>query len=77
MAEERMALLDMEASLREDSSGQYRKELIDRLTESSYQLKRSLDSGLPPDEFERVNRLREAVEAASMVIEKVWEAMHG
>jgi hypothetical protein len=71
------AMLEMEAKLRKDAGGNYRKEVRDQLSGYSVQLKRTLDSGLPPDEFQAVSKLKDAVEAASDVVGKVWQSFHG
>jgi type III secretion system YseE family protein len=75
--EEPQALLDMEERLKADTEGVYLKEILERLSLSSDRLKKSLDQGLPPDEFQAINTLKDAVEDASRVVKSVWESIHG
>ena len=76
MEEAMVDMLDMEAKLKKDQGGRFRKEVIDRLSEYSARLKKSMDSGLSPAEFQATSRLKDAVDAASMVIDKVWKNIH-
>jgi len=77
MEEVTLDMLDMEAKLMKDKGGSYRKEIMDRLSEYSAQVKKALDSGLSPAEFQDANRLKDAVDAASTVVDKVWKSIHG
>lgn len=77
MEETAVPLLDMEEGLKKDADGTYRKEIVDQFAAFSSQIKRTMDSGLPPDEFQKWEQLRNGVDAASNVVEKVWGGMHG
>ena len=76
MEEEKIPVLEMEERLEKDVGGAYKKALVEQLASHLTELKRALDSGLPPDDFQAARRLKDAVEAASVVVEKVWEGMH-
>jgi type III secretion system YseE family protein len=74
--EEPLAMLDMEERLKDDTDGVYLKEILDRLAVSSDEIKKALDQGLPPDEFQVMGALKDAVQDASKVVKSVWESIH-
>jgi len=72
----RMRLLDIENRLAEDSSGNYRDEVCDQLRTDAREVKRRIDSGLTPDEFQDAGRYLAALEAAISVVEQAWRFEH-
>jgi type III secretion system YseE family protein len=76
MADEPLYMLDMEAQLDQDASGAYRKQVLEQLSGCLGEVKAAMDAGLPPETFQRVEKLKDAVEAAGAVVEKVWDSIH-
>lgn len=76
MKGEQTSLILMEEDLQKDVEGTYCKETTKKLGYHLTEVKKVLDSGLPPDEFDAVSKMRDAIEAASTVIEKVWRGLH-
>lgn len=76
MEETAETLLDIEENLKKDRDGTYKKEIMDQFAAHLSQIKRAMDSGLPPEEFQKMEKLKNAVDAASDVVEKVWKGMH-
>jgi type III secretion system YseE family protein len=74
MEEEKIYMLTMEEELEKDANGSYRKDLTDQLAEHLAEVKRAMDSGLSPDEFSGMQKLKQALEAATEVVEKYWES---
>ena len=76
MEEAAAAMLDMEAKLEQDDDGAYRSDVLALLDKHAGEIKSALDSGLPPEDFERAKQLQEAIEAASFVVDRVWQRSH-
>jgi hypothetical protein len=66
----------LEVRLKSDESGQERDALIERLDREASALKRRLDSGVPPAEFESIRRVREACLAGVQVVQMIWRLHH-
>ena len=64
-------LLDIEEKLSNDSSGQFQKEILEELHGYISVIKKELDKGLAPGEFAVIDKLREALNQAVVVVEKV------
>ena len=67
---------DIELALKEDVSGEYKKLLIAELTEEAQNIKQHLNKGVSKQEYEQLEPLLKATEAASQVVEKVWQQVH-
>ena len=72
-----MRVLDMEEKLAEDTDGAYRNGVCELLRADVREVKRHIDSGLTPDEFQRTDRYLAALESAIAVVERVWQSEHG
>ncbi len=66
----------MEQRLAEDQDGAYRDSLCRAFRGELAKVKRQLDSGLPPDEFQQASRLTAALETAISVVERIWRVEH-
>jgi len=71
-----ITMLALEEQLQADGEGQLRDRLLAELEEEAQQLKRQLDRGVPPQEFQTLSRLQDAVEAARLTIKVVWLNFH-
>ena len=76
MEEAIAAMLEIEEKLAGDTAGVFRKEIVDILGECASVLKGALDSGLPPDEYEQLKKLTDAIQAASTTVDRVWKGPH-
>lgn len=76
MTAEVVRMVDMEQKLAADHDGAYRDQLTRQLTDDRQAIKRTIDAGLPPDEFERADRLLAAHDGALQVIATLWSAAH-
>lgn len=70
-------MVDMEKSLKEDKDGSFRDQLVRQFDDELAALKRQVDRGLPPDEFEQATRLQQALTEARSVVEILWNSEHG
>ena len=77
MDKEPEVILDMEERLKEDAQGTYLQETLDSFSLALQQIKKSLTTGLPPDQFQATNKLKDAIEDAASVVQRVWKGLHG
>lgn len=66
----------LEDELQTDVQGVLRRRLLEELGQQAGQIKRVLDNGVSPTEFERLYSLHTAVAAAATVVDKVWQRFH-
>lgn len=69
-------VLDIEAALKNDPSGEYKRTLIGELLGQANGIKSELNKGVGPDDYKRLQALLQATETASEVVEKVWQQIH-
>lgn len=72
-----MHLLEIEERLATDATGAERDALLARLEGLRAAAKRSLDKGQPPGEAKRWTALLAALDAAGLVVRRVWTHLHG
>ncbi len=63
-------MLDIESNLKDDSTGEYKKELLGKFSSFEVDIRSELNKGLAPDEYENLNKLLQAVEASVSVVEQ-------
>ena len=73
MEAEMVYMLDLEEELEKDANGSCKKALTDQLAEHLSGVKAAMNSGLSPDEFSSMQKLKDALEAAMVVVENSWE----
>lgn len=66
----------LEGELQADRHGALRRQLLDELSQQAGAIKRALDGGVAPADFERARRLHAAFAAGTTVVEKVWQRFH-
>ncbi len=69
-------MLQIEKNLRNDVSGIYKNELLDKFNQTASQVRFELNQGVSPDEYERLNSFLQALEASSEVVEQFWSQAH-
>jgi hypothetical protein len=72
-----MNLVEMEDRLAADSAGSYRDEIVARFNQQLLELKREIDAGLAPADFDAAQKLKSALSAGVAVVDKVWQGLHG
>ncbi len=68
--------LDLEQKLLDDKNGELKKEMEALLMSNLQEVKRKLDAGLPPKEFNVMKNFQEALESCIRVLNSVWSGMH-
>lgn len=76
MNDQPIRLVEMESRLAADAAGAYRDQLLQRFGAEQQSLKRQIDGGLSPAEFEVAQKLTTALDTAGAVVKKVWQAHH-
>ena len=71
-----MMMLQLEQNLRNDTSGMYKNELLDKFNQTASQIRFELNQGVSPDEYNKLNSFLQALEASCEVVEQVWEQVH-
>lgn len=74
--EELHKLLDMEEALSRDFGGHYLRSLREGFQARAREMSLQMDQGLPAAEFHKHAELRNAVQLADSLVEKVWRFMH-
>lgn len=67
---ERPVMVDMEQSLIDDTSGAYRRELINKLNGYEGDINRLIGAGVDSEHFEVYDKMKKAIKQAITVIEK-------
>ncbi|MBW2067587.1 MAG: hypothetical protein JRI31_01720 [Deltaproteobacteria bacterium] len=68
--------LELEQKLLSDKSGELKKKMEALLMSNLQEVKRKLDAGLPPREFNVMKDFKEALESCLRVLNSVWGRMH-
>lgn len=76
MTDNSAMFLDLEEKLAQDVSGAVRKEWMEDLRSWQAKVKRQMDSGLPPKDFERFQKIHAALDSAVTVVDKAWASFH-
>ncbi|MCK5813179.1 MAG: EscE/YscE/SsaE family type III secretion system needle protein co-chaperone [Cocleimonas sp.] len=63
-------MLDIERDLQEDTTGDYKKSVLLTLRNTSAEARNELSQGLVPDEYEKLNKLLQALETSIKIIEQ-------
>lgn len=71
-----LRLLEVEDRLAADSTGAERDAILARLGRARGEAKRNLDKGLPPVQATQWSSLIAALDAAEVVVRRVWAHLH-
>lgn len=75
-SEERI-IMDVEIKLREDKSGAFKDSLHRELTQQRVAIDSQLKAGALPDEYKRLGKIKNGLEAADAILERLWLFHHG
>ena len=73
---ERTFMVDMEQQLSQDADGTYRDAVCQKLQDELAAIKKQVDAGLPPEDFDRANKVAEALQKAVGVVRLAWKLEH-
>lgn len=63
-------MLDIEQNLKNDSTGEYKKDVLDKLSKTTLEVRNELNKGLSPDEYTRLNYLLHALETSMKIVDQ-------
>ncbi len=69
MADEESISFDLEERLKEDQDGSRKAAILEELSSTQRAVKRRLDDGVAPGEYEKLTRMHAALEAAKQTVE--------
>lgn len=72
----KMYLTDLEFQLADDEDGSLRDRICADLDEQGAAVKRAIDGGLSPEDFQIAEKLQVALGAAQAVVRETWKAEH-
>lgn len=70
-------LLGIEEDLAKDGGGTLRDQLTSDFAAEATRIKRALDAGVTPAEFQALSKMAAAFEAAATVVTASWTRAHG
>ena len=76
MENNQVSFTELEEQLRADPSGARKKQVEDDLYATLTALRRHMDTGLPPDEFDRMTTFKVGLESALGTLDKSWSSFH-
>ena len=68
--------IDLDVQLKEDRTGEFKKELLQQLEAQQAEIKNVLNKGCAPDDYTLYQELLAATATAKEVIELVWSRFH-
>jgi hypothetical protein len=69
-------MLQIEQNLRNDLSGIYKNEVLDKFNQAASQVRFELNQGVSPSEYEKLNKFLRGLEAGCEVVEQFWAQVH-
>ena len=73
MSKQNLEMVDLEARIRSDADGSLRNQLCQDFDNELRDVQRQMDAGLAPDDFDRANKLKTAIQTARSVVEVFWQ----
>ncbi len=68
--------MDLEDRLKQDTGGEFRKELQDQFSRQISDIESHLKKGVVPDEYARLNTTKQGLQSASVILERLWLYYH-
>ncbi len=76
MTQPTIRVFDIENQLAGDVDGDLKRKLCEELAEELRVVKQEMNAGLAPEDFQRTEKYASALERASSVVQKIWDAEH-
>jgi hypothetical protein len=68
--------MDLEQRLQEDTGGELKKELQDEFARQISGIEGRLKQGVAPDEYARLDTVKQGLQSASVILERLWLHYH-
>ncbi|MEZ5536677.1 MAG: EscE/YscE/SsaE family type III secretion system needle protein co-chaperone [Thiolinea sp.] len=65
-------VLQLEQNLKNDVSGIYKNEILDKFNQAASEVRFELNQGVEPDQYDKLSRFLKALEVSTEVVEQVW-----
>lgn len=75
MAEEGLTF-SLEEDLKADNDGKLKTQIQSQLLEQLTEIDKQLNSGLPPDEYAKLDTVKKGLQSAVLVLDKIWKQLH-
>jgi hypothetical protein len=69
-------MLDLEGRLIADAGGAYRDSVVNSLATERAAIRRTMDAGLAPAEFDAAGKLLSGIDAATRAVQVLWKTAH-
>ena len=63
-------MLDIEQKLKNDTTGAYKKDVLNKLSQTTMEVRTELNKGLSPDEYTRLNYMLHALETSMKIVDQ-------
>ena len=63
-------MLDIEQDLKNDTTGEYKRNIVTKLKSTSIEVRNELGQGLVPDEYKKLSNLLLALESSIKIVEQ-------
>lgn len=65
-------VLQLEQNLKNDVSGIYKNEILEKFSQAASEVRFELNQGVEPEEYDKLSHFLKAIEASTEVVEQVW-----
>lgn len=65
-------VLQLEQNLKNDVSGIYKNEILEKFSQAASEVRFELNQGVEPEEYDKLSRFLKAIEVSTEVVEQVW-----
>ncbi len=65
-------VLQLEQNLKNDVSGIYKNEILEKFSQAASEVRFELNQGVEPEQYDKLSRFLKAIEASTEVVEQVW-----
>ena len=69
-------IMELEARLEEDADGSLKSSLAAGIDEQRAAVEAKLRGGAPPDEYQRLEKLKAGLASASLILDRTWSYYH-
>ena len=69
-------VMEIEAGLKDDHDGSLRATVASGIDEQLAAINATLRQGVPPAEYEKLDKLKSGLESASLILERTWSHFH-
>ena len=76
MTSDNRLTMDLEQRLKEDTGGELKKELQGEFARQISDIENHLKKGVVPDEYARFNTIKQGLQSASVILERLWLYYH-